>query len=212
MAELDLHEQERVDALKAWWKANSNWVYGVLIVALLAFAGSQFWKQHQAGQADAAATLFEEVLKQAASGDPKRIGDAADALAERHAGSPYAVRAQLLAAQTARETGDAKRAQVRLQWVVEHADESGVQTVARLQLAALLLDEKQYDAALKQLAAPHAAAYDGLYADLKGDVLAAQGKIDEARTAYKLALEKSEMQGAQHNLTQLKLDGLGSAK
>jgi predicted negative regulator of RcsB-dependent stress response len=212
MSELDLHEQEQVDALKAWWKQNSNWVYGLVTVALLAFAGSQFWKQHQASQANGAASLYTEVMKQTASGDAKRIGDAADALADRFSTSPYAARAQLLAAQTSQQAGDAARAKARLWWVIEHAEENGLQHVARLKLAAMLLDEKQYDDALKHLGTAHPAAYDSVYADLKGDVLSAMGKTEEARAAYKQALEKADAQAAQRNLIQLKLDGLGNAK
>lgn len=212
MSELDLHEQEQVDALKAWWNENSNWVYGLVIVSLLAFAGSQYWKQYQAGQASGAASLYAEVMKQTASGDDKRIGDAADALADRYAASPYATRAQLLAAQFSRQAGDATRAKARLWWVIEHADEAGLQHVARLKLAAMLLDEKQYDDALKHLGTAHPAAFDSVYADLKGDVLSAMGKADDARIAYKQALEKSDAQAVQRNLIQLKLDGLGNAK
>ncbi len=212
MSELDLHEQEQVDALKSWWNENSNWVYGLVTVSLLAFAGSQFWKQHQASQSEGAASLYAEVMKQTASNDAKRIGDAADALADRFATSPYAVRAQLLAAQTSQQSGDAARAKARLWWVIEHANEEGLQHVARLKLAAMLLDEKQYDDALKHLGTAHPAAFDSVYADLKGDVLSEMGKVDEARGAYKQALEKADAQAAQHNLIQLKLDGLGNAK
>lgn len=212
MSELDLHEQEQVDALKSWWKANSNWVYGLVTVSLLAFAGSQFWKQHQASQSADAASLYAEVMKQTASGDAKRIGDAADALADRFAASPYATRAQLSAAQISQQAGDAAGAKARLWWVIEHADEEALQHVARLKLAAMLLDEKQYDDALKHLATAHPAAFDSVYADLKGDVLAAMGKTDDARIAYKQALEKADAQAVQRNLIQLKLDGLGNAK
>jgi predicted negative regulator of RcsB-dependent stress response len=212
MSELDLHEQEQVDALKSWWNENSKWVYGLVTVSLLAFAGNQFWKQHQASQSTGAASLYAEVMKQTASGDDKLIGDAADALAERFADSPYATRAQLLAAQISRQAGDATRAKARLWWVIEHSDEEGLQHAARLKLAAILLDEKQYDDALKHLGTAHPAAYDSVYADLKGDVLSAMGKTDDARIAYKQALEKADEQAVQRNLIQLKLDGLGNAK
>lgn len=212
MSELDLHEQEQVDAIKSWWKENSSWVYGLVTVSLLAFAGNQFWKQHQGNQATGAASLYAEVMKQTASGDAKLIGDAADALAERFAASPYATRAQLLAAQTSEQADDATRAKARLWWVIEHADEEGLQHVARLKLAAMMLDEKLYDDALKQLGTAHPAAFDSVYADLKGDVQVAMGKIDDARISYKQALEKADAQAAQRNLIQLKLDGLGNAK
>jgi predicted negative regulator of RcsB-dependent stress response len=209
MSSLDLQEQEQVDALKAWWKENGKWVIGAIVVGLLGFAGIQFWKSHQAGQAAEAAKLYAEVVKQAGSNDPKRVGDAADALVSRYGSSAYAPRAQLLAAQSSLQARDVVHAKVQLQWVVEHASETGLQDAARLKLASVLLDEKKYDEALKQLDATHPEAFTGLYSDLKGDVLSAQGKVAEARAAYQQALDKTDAKSGYRNLIQLKLDGLG---
>lgn len=209
MSSLDLQEQEQVDALKAWWKENGKWVIGAMVVGLLGFTGIQFWKSHQAGQAAEAAKLYAEVVKQAGSNDPKRVGDAADALVSRYGSSAYAPRAQLLAAQSSLQARDVVHAKVQLQWVVEHASETGLQDAARLKLASVLLDEKKYDEALKQLDATHPEAFTGLYSDLKGDVLSAQGKVAEARAAYQQALDKTDAKSGYRNLIQLKLDGLG---
>ena len=212
MSSLDLQEQEQVDALKAWWKENGKWVVGVLVAGLLGFSGMQYWKKHQSNQAAEAAKLYGEVMKQAATNDAKRIGDAADALVSRYGSSAYAPRAQLLAAQASLQARDVAHAKVQLQWVIEHASETGLQDTARLKLASILLDEKNYDEALKHLNATHPEAFTGLYADLKGDVLSAQGKTEDARVAYKLALDKIEAKSMYRNLVQLKLDGLGDAK
>jgi predicted negative regulator of RcsB-dependent stress response len=210
MSSLDLQEQEQVDALKAWWKENRAWVIGAVAVGIIGFAGIQFWKNHQAGQAAEAAKLYAEVVKQVSSNDAKRIGDAADALVSRYAGSAYAPRAQLLAAQASLQARDVARAKVQLQWVVEHAGEAGLQDTARLKLASVLLDEKKYDEALKQLDAAHPESFTGLYADLRGDVLSAQGKVAEARVAYQQALDKTDSKSTYRNLIQLKMDGLGA--
>jgi predicted negative regulator of RcsB-dependent stress response len=212
MSALDLQEQEQVDALKSWWKENGKWVLGAVTVALLGFAGMQFWKSHQAQQAGEAAKLYAEVEKQVMSNDPKRVNDAAAALIDKFGSSAYAPRAQLLAVQANLQAKDVTRAKTQLQWVVEHASESGLQDTARLKLASILLDEKNFDEALKQLNATHPEAFTGLYADLKGDVLSAQGKTEEARAAYKQALEKIDAKSMYRNLVQLKLDGLGDAK
>ena len=101
------------------------------------------------------------------------------------------------------------RAKTQLQWVIDHAGEDTLKDVARLRLAALLLDEKNYADALKLLDAKHPDSFDGLYADLRGDVLSAQGKTDEARSSYKLAYEKIDAQSMYRNLIQMKLDALG---
>lgn len=212
MSTLDLHEQEQVEALKGWWKQNGKWVVGAVVIALLGYAGMQFWKSHQTQQAGEASKLYAEVEKQTLSNDPKRVNDAVAALVDKFGSSAYAPRAQLLAVQANMQAKDVARAKTQLQWVIEHARETGLQDTARLKLASILLDEKSYDEALKHLNAAHPEAFTGLYADLKGDVLSAQGKTEEARVAYKLALDKIEAKSMYRNLVQLKLDGLGDAK
>jgi predicted negative regulator of RcsB-dependent stress response len=212
MSTLDLQEQEQVDAIKSWWKDNNKWLIAVATVALLAYSGSQFWKSYQRSQSVEAGKLFGEVEKQLSSGDPKRVNDAAAALVEKFSGSAYAPRAQLLAVQVNLQSKDVARAKTQLKWIIEHASEAGLQDTARLKLASILLDEKAYDEALKTLDATHPEAFVGLFADLKGDVLLAQGKISEARTAYQLAFDKLDEKSTYRNLVQLKLDGLGDAK
>ncbi|HEY6093609.1 MAG TPA: tetratricopeptide repeat protein [Gallionellaceae bacterium] len=212
MSTLDLQEQEQVDALKAWWKDNGRWLITVLVVAVLGFVGMQYWNKYQAGQAAEAATLYGEVIKQVASNDPKRINDAVTALVDRYGRTAYAPRAQLLAVQANLQARDVARAKSELQWVIDHASESGLQDTARLKYASLLLDEKDYAGAMKLLDATHPEAFVGLYADLKGDVLNAQGKTEEARAAYKMAFEKTDPSSMYRNLIQMKLDALGGAK
>ena len=49
-------------------------------------------------------------------------------------------------------------------------------------------------------------------ADLRGDVMVAQGKIAEARAAYKTAIDKSLPNSSYRNVVQIKLDALGDDK
>lgn len=212
MATLDLHEQEQVDALKAWWKENGKWTLAALVLAAAAFVAMRGWQSWQAGQSSGAATLYAEVEQQMASNDPKRIGDAAQAVVDKYGSSTYAPRAELLAAQASLQANNNDQARMQLQWVIDHAAEDGMQSVARLKLASLLLDEKKYDDALALLGAKHPESFDGLYADLKGDVLLAQGKTDEARVAYQAAFDKTDSKNTYRNLIQMKLDSVGGAK
>lgn len=209
MSMIDTHEQEQLDALKAWWKDNRKWLISALAIVLVTYAAYSSWKGYQHKQAAEASTLYAEVLKQVASNDPKRINDAVAALVEKYSNTAYAPRAQLLAVQTNMQVKDLARAKSQLEWVIAHASEAGLQDTARLKLSSILLDEKNYTEAMKLLDATHPEAFVGLFADLKGDVLAAQGKIEEARTSYKLAFEKMDSKSAYRNLIQLKLDGLG---
>jgi len=212
MAVLDLQEQEQVDAFKAWWKDNGKWLLVALALAVAGFAAMQGWQFYKEKKLTDASTLYAELEKQLASNDPKRINDAEQAVINQFGSTAYAPRAALLAAQVNLQNKDVARAKSQLEWVIKNADETGLQNVARLKLASVLLDEKNYADALKLLDVKHAESFMGLYADLKGDVLKAQGKADEARAAYQLAFNKTDAQSKYRNLIQMKLDALGGAK
>lgn len=208
----DLDEQERIEALKAWWKRYGRLVILVAAAFLASLAGAQGWRYYRTQQALAAAQAYAHLEQVLPSNDPKKISAAAAAITGKYPASPYAARAALAAAKAAYEAGDLKGAQGELQWVLDHAREGAVKDSARLRLAGILFQEKQYIEALRLLDAPHQDGYDGLYADLRGDILAAQGKVAEARSAYELALAKTEAGTPYHDVIQLKLDALGAAK
>ena len=109
---------------------------------------------------------------------------------DQHGGTVYGPMAALVAAKTDFDAGDLNGAGQRLAWAVEHARDDETQAVARLRLASVRLDEKKYDEALGLLGQAHPESFDAVYADLRGDVLVAQGKLPEAKAAYKQALEK----------------------
>ncbi|GAO35553.1 hypothetical protein SCT_0944 [Sulfuricella sp. T08] len=205
----DLEEQEKVDELKAWWNKNGTTVMLAVAVFAAVVAGIQGWRVYQNSQQRQAALVYEAVQNGVQSKDIKRIRDAAGQLIEKYPGTPYASRSALLAAGVNYESGDAKSAKAQLQWVVDHAKEDGARDIARLRLAGILLDEKSHEEAMKTLEGSHEKAFDGLFSDLKGDVLTAQGKMADARVAYKAALEKMDGKSAYRQVVEMKLYGLG---
>jgi len=209
----DQEEQERIDNLKSWWGQYGNMVLLGATVFLVAIAGMQGWRYYQNSQRTQAAALYDALENAAQANDVKKTRDAATAIMEQYPSTAYAINAALLSARANYETGDAKSAKAQLQWVVEHASEGPSKQIARVRLAGLWLDEKNYAEALKLLESAHDAAFDGMYADLKGDVLAAQGKLAEARAAYKDAIAKTDPKSlAYRSYVQVKLDALGDAK
>ena len=212
MAALDLQEQEQLDTLKAWWKDNGNRVVGVVLVAAILMGGWRGWQYYQTKQTNEAATLYQQFVEQLASNDAKRVNDAAAAVMDKYASTPYASRAALIAAQVNESVKDPAHAKTQLQWVIEHSKEDGLKSVAGLRMASLLLDEKDYAGAQKLLDAKHAASFDALYADMKGDLMNAQGNKAEARAAYQIAYDKLDAKSTYRNLVQMKLDAIGAAK
>lgn len=205
----DLEEQEQLDELKAWWKRNGNKVMGVATAVLIAFSAFQGWKIYQNRQSLEASVHYDALTK-LDSKDTKGIQNISGQLMEKYAGTPYAARAALIAAKANYAANDVKSARAQIEWVIGNAREDALRGIAQLQLAGLQYEEKQYDAALKTLAEKHDVGFDGLFADLRGDVLAAQGKKAEARAAYTEALDKLEAEGRLRSFTEHKLDALGS--
>src|SRR4029078_8176488 len=85
---------------------------------------------------------------------------------------------------------DLKNAKAQLQWAVEHAGSGELRDVARLRLPGLLLHEKEYDQGVQLRAAKHSPALEAQYAALRGDAFVAKNRPDEAKAAYRTALEK----------------------
>jgi len=108
------------------------------------------------------------------------------------------------------DRGELKSARAQLQWVLERAPSDELRDLARLRLAAVLLDDKAYDEALTLLEAKHAEPMAAQYAALKGDILVAKNQAAEAKAAYKLALEKADRRSdAFRSSVQMRLDALG---
>lgn len=209
---LDLEEQEQVAALKAWWKDYGSLVVVGAAACALSIAGWQGWRYYQSSQAMAAVTLYEQLDQAERAGDYKKVRDIAAQITGKYGSTSYGAFAALSAARASFEARDLAGAKSQLQWVIDNVKEDEIRDVARLRLAGVLLDEKNTEEALKLVDAKPVDSMTALYADLKGEILLAQGKRAEARSAYQLALDRSEAGSAYRATLQLKLDSLGEAK
>jgi predicted negative regulator of RcsB-dependent stress response len=143
------------------------------------------------------------------AGDADRAGRVFADLQQRYGKTAYAQQGALAAAQVQFKRGQADAARASLQWVVDNATEAELATVARLRLAGLQSEAGQHDAALATLAAA-APGFEGLVADRRGDVLAAQGKTDEARAAYQAAYAALGPSIDYRRVVEAKLTALGA--
>ncbi len=208
----DLEEQEQIDTIKDWWKETGILVILAVLAGLLTIAAFQGWRYYKAQQGERAAALFSQLDQAERTGEPKKVRDIGAQIISDYGSTQYAGMAALSVAKASFLTGEIEEAKKNLQWAVDKAKEVEMRDVARLRLAGILLDEKKYDEALQLLATKPRDAYAALYEDLKGDVLAVQGKTEEARAAYRGALQKSDQGGSYRQLIELKLDALGDAK
>jgi len=207
---LDLEEQEQVAELKAWWNQWGSLITAAIVAVCVAFAGWQGWRWYDRNQTAQAGALFDALARASQTNDAKGLRDAGGALLENYPRSLYASMAALTAARFYFDRNDLKSAKAQLQWVIDNGRTDDFKDIARLRLATVLLDEKAYDEALKLLDAKHGAAFDAQYAATKGDVLIAQNQPAEAKTAYRLALDKAGSgNSAFRESVRMRLEALG---
>jgi predicted negative regulator of RcsB-dependent stress response len=209
MAVYDLEEQETIDDLKAWWKHWGNHITTAILVVAIALAGVQGWRWWKHSRAEQAAALYAGLSAAARGNDLAKAKDAVAQLEDKYAGTGYAPRAAMVLARMLFDAGDKAGARAQLQWALAQTDEDELRQIARYRIAALQFDDKQYDDALRTLDAKHDDAFAGIYADLRGDILAAAGRGADARNAYQTALAKLDAKSPYRNYVQVKLDALG---
>ena len=120
--------------------------------------------------------------------------------------TPYAVFAAFDMAKKAVELNDNETAKTYLQWIIDHAELSGHKALAQLRLSELLLLESKFDLALELVAQPTSVSFTSLFSELQGDILVAQGKDSEARSAYQTAMMTLGQGQPRQSIIQLKLD------
>lgn len=207
---LDLEEQEQLDQLKHFWNTWGTLISAVLVVvfgALAAWNGYQFWQNRQASQSSA---LFDAVEDAVQAGDQARLEQAFSDIRSKYAGTVQAGQAGLLVAKVEVDKGNMDAAKSALEWVAGHAADEGYKALAHLRLASLLMEQKSYDDALKQLSNKFPIEFEAVVADRKGDVLALQDKKQEATAEYNRAYTAFADSAEYRRLVEVKLNALGA--
>ena len=209
--QLDLQEQEQIDALKAFWKQYGNLLTWTLTLALAVFAAWNGWNWYQRDQALKASVMYDEVDKSIQQGDVDKAGRLFGELRERYPRTLFVSQAALSLARLQIDKGKADDARATLGWVSENAREDDYRAVAQLRLAGLHLDAQRYDEALRALDAATVASFEPLVADRRGDVLLAEGKRAEAIAAYQAAWKGLPESVEYRRLVEAKLTSLAAA-
>lgn len=209
MAHLDLEEQEQLDQLKHFWKTYGNLITWLLIAVFGSIAAMNGWQWYQRTQSAKASAIYDEVERAVQGGDLARAEQAFADARDKYGSTVFAQQAGLMVAQAASAKGQADKARGALSWVAENASDEGLQAVARLRLAAVLVEAKSYDEALKQLDAEFPETFAALVADRRGDIFNLQGKKDEAKAEYGKAYRSLDPRAEYRRLLEVKLTALG---
>jgi len=203
-------EEEQVEKLKAWLKENGLSIVLGIIIGVGGIGGYNYWGHLQETTAAKASAHFTQMIDAIAADNSEGLREQADILIADHASSDYALMAYLALARNHVANAEFEQAETALQQVVGSAAQRPLAYVARTRLAAVQLQTEQYEQALTTLAVEFPDQFAALADELRGDILALQGKNGEAIEAYRKA-QLAEPKPANTEFLRQKLNDLGSS-
>ncbi len=203
-------EEQQVEAIKKWWADNYKMVIVLGVIGIGGIVGVQQWKQNQIVKAQNASMEYDIVLQGVTTKQTDKMSSSVDNLQQDYADYPYAALAAMLEAKTMIAAKQLDSAEKKYQWVIEHSNATSLKHIARIRLASLLSSQGKNEQALKLLDTEQG-TFKARYLEIKGDVLVALKRIEEARSAYDQALESYASIGANTQILKIKRNDLGNS-
>jgi predicted negative regulator of RcsB-dependent stress response len=202
-------DEEKVEALKKWWKENGTAVVAGIVIGLGLVFGWRAWVNHNESVGQRASLAFEQVLMAANAGQDESVAKQAEALTSEYGSSPYVALTDLALAKVQVEQDDLAGAAQTLRAALEQAPSPGLAKLAAYRLALVLMANGAMDEASAVIEAQDdGGAFSADFSGLRGDIALANGQIDAAREAYQSAIEGG---AGLSRLIELKLQELPTA-
>ena len=202
-------EEEQVEAIKKWWHENGKSIIAGIVIGITALFGWRAYDNHTALQAEAASTLYEQMIVASRNNDFENVGVYANRIIADYKSSTYAVFATLMLAKVAAESDDLEQAEIHLRWVIDNNSQAEFEHIARLRLAQILIAGDKLDLALNTLNVSDPGEFVARYEELRGDLFVKQGKPEKAQQAYVKSLANTRAIEEAQSVLQMKLDNLG---
>jgi len=204
-------EEEQVEALKKWWRENGKSVIFGIVFGLAAVFGWRGWQEHRVAQAQAASELYQDTLSALRSDSPVKAISPAQEIVKNYSDTGYGVLARLVLAKVAVDDDKLDQAAEQLNQALAKTDEPTLKLEIRLRLARVQVAQGNLDAALSSLTVDKPGSFAPAIAELRGDVLARQGKAQQAYDAYQKARSGYSEEGQDTSTLEMKIDELGMA-
>jgi len=205
-----LTDKEQVEHLRQWWRENGWFLIGGVALGGLAIYGYGQYSSYRDRQSEDAAAMYATVKEES---DRGATADAETRFAEMRSEFPdsaYTHQAAMLLASAEVVTAPDDAAE-KLKFTMEKSDDPELAMVARLRLARVLAYRDRGPEALALLNVPEPGQFAGRIAEIKGDIHAARGETDAARTAYLEAMVAPGAELLDRGFLQMKLSDLPGA-
>jgi predicted negative regulator of RcsB-dependent stress response len=214
-----LTEEEQLEILKRWWKDYGMTVITAIAAAIIVYFAWTAWQDKQKAKAESTSAQYDQLMKLVTVEPGKELPDSdkaaaahmANELKENNKQNLYGLGAAFYLAKVAVDAGDLDKAVAELQWILASKPDLASTQLAHVRLARVLVAKAAYSEAQAQLAEEPSKAFAAEYAEVRGDILKAQGNKDAAATAYKKALELTDPQQQERVMVlQMKVDEVKS--
>lgn len=200
-------EEQRLEALKRWWKENGTSTIIGAVAGIAIIVGWNYWQDYKKLKAAEASAIYDQLIKASESDKKTEVDKLAARLQEQYSGTGYADYGKLFQAKYKVQGGDIAGAKDILKKLIETGKNKEISHIARIRLVQLMLASGEYEQGLQlinDVDQSSAGKFSDNYDELTGDLYVALDRLDEARTAYQKALKN----GYQSPLLKLKLDDL----
>lgn len=205
----DLSEKEQLEALRAWWAENGNYVIAGVVVGVITIFGWNRWQSTMANAEIEASMLYEEVMSATGGSNLDAAAVAASQLYDEYGETAYAAQARLAMARLYMDTGRDQDAADTLADLIDTDPDREITLVARLRLAKILLYQDKAQEVVDLVAGQTDSAFAARFSEVLGDAYSVLGNYAEALAAYTAALnDNPAAPTVDPNLVQLKINDL----
>ena len=205
----DAHEQGEI--VKKWLSENGSAIVMGLVIAFGGLFGFKQWQSWQVNNRQQASAEFEVLGELLSAGQLDAAMANFQNLQDEYPKSPYTSMAALQFARARIEVNQADLAVGLYEFVMENGYPKAMTVVARERLARVLLDQGDAEQALTVLQdVVDITGFEARYAEVRGDIHYDQGRMEEARAAYLVALDQLEAGAGDRNMLVMKLESMGA--
>ncbi|MEM6576273.1 MAG: tetratricopeptide repeat protein [Pseudomonadota bacterium] len=201
----DDHEQG--EAVKQWLKTNGLSIFFGIALGIGGLYGWRFWQANELAGREQAANAYQQLLTDL-EGDVEATREVLDQFTSTNDNAAYATLAAFSLAGKAVEERNFTEAVALLEFAEQSGAPEALKPVAGLRKARVLVQTGQLPEALAAVNRHDRDEHRGLAAEIRGDILLAQGDENGAREAYQTALDN--LAGRDRSMLQMKLDDLAA--
>jgi len=209
-------EEQQVQAIKQWFKANGSQLLTGIVLALLVVFGWKFWQKSQIDSGEAASLVYKNMMEaselafnnQDTEENLVTASHLANELIDEHRGSQYAHFAALTLAKIAVINADYVEAEEQLNWIITQRPDKPLLYVAQLRLARVLAEQGEVERGLSVVDKDVPSSMKSSFEEVKGDLYLMLGDENKARSAYQKSVQAASDSGRPSTSIQIKLDDL----